>query len=59
MLINLSSFEFWLMTRRKRVFLSLTPPTHFDAYSSDKSLHFVEFDVSETLLSANGNFSKV
>ena len=55
-LINPPSFELGLMTRRKRAFLSLTPPNHFDAYSLDKYLHFVNFDMSETCLSVVGHF---
>ena len=58
-LINLPSFALGLMTRRKHVFLSLTPPNHFDAYSMDKSLHFVHIGMSETFLSVVRHFLMV
>lgn len=46
-----TSFELGLTTGVKCVILSLTPPNHFYAYSSEKYLHFVNFDVPKILLS--------
>ena len=44
------------MVDAKRVFVSVTPPNYFDAYSLDKVVHFVRSDMSETFLSVIGYF---
>ena len=59
MLINTPSFDLRLTVGPKCVFLSVTPPNHFYAYSLDKSLHFVHFYVSECFLSIFGHFMTV
>ena len=56
MLINSPSFELGLTVGLKCAFLSATPPDHFYAYSLDKSLHFVDFYVSQCFLSVIGHF---
>ena len=44
-----------LMFSAKRVFLSVTPPNGFRAYSFDKSVSLVQSDMSETFLSVIEN----
>ena len=58
-LINPPSFELGLMVSAKRAFLSVTPPNDFLAYSFGKSVSFVQSDMSETFLSAIGQFLMV
>ena len=55
-LINPPSFELGLMVGAKRAFLSVTPPNDFRVYSFDKSVSFVQSDMSETFLSVIGHF---
>ena len=56
MLINPPSFELGLMVDAKRAFVSVTPLNNFHAYSFDKSVSFVQSDMSETFLSVIGFF---
>ena len=57
-LINPPSFELGLMVDAKRAFVSVTPPNDFDAYSSDKVVHFVRSDMLKTFLSIIGHFCR-
>ena len=56
MLINPFSFEIGLMIGAKRAFLSVTLSDDFCSYSFDKSVNFVQSDMSETFLSVSGHF---
>ena len=47
------------MVGTKQEFLGVTPPNIFYAQSFDTSVHFVNFDMSETFLSIIGHFFKV
>ena len=54
-LINPPSFELGLMVGPK-MRLSVTSPNGFHAYSFDKSVSYVQSDMSETFLSVRGHF---
>ena len=54
-LINPPSFELGLMLGANRALLSVTPPNDIHACTSDKSVHFVCSDTSETFLSVIGH----
>jgi len=50
------NFELGLMDGANRAFLSMTPPNGFRAYFFDRSVSFVQSNMSETFLSVIGHF---
>ena len=52
MLINAPNFELGLKVGAKRALLSVIPPNDVRAYSFNKSVSFVQSNMSETYLSA-------